>query len=547
MSTVPLPDEPDLGQLRNQARELQRQVRAGDLVALAEVAERHPGGPVDPGAAASFPLAAAQLVVARRHGLRTWTRLKRHVEAIEHYSRFPARMVADDPGDLAERFLQLACLSYEQVGPSQWEEARALAQAHPEIVEGNVHVASAVGDAAAVGRMLDADPTTASSQGGPYRWEPLLYLAYARHDPGISQSGVLDTAGRLLAAGADPNAGYLWHGLPSPFTVLTGVFGEGEQGPVRQPRHPHATALGRLLLEAGAEPNDAQVLYNRMFGPDNDHLELLLEFGLGTGDGGPWRRRLGDVLEPPVPLVRGQLAWAVAHGMAERRVLLADHGVDITSPMDGGPSDLLVRWAAADGDPPTPALLATTTGHPDLVDLLVERGVPRPAPSPAAQLTAALLAGDRPGVDRLRRAHPGLVGRIQATRPGLVAWASTTGRPEVVELLVDVGFDVDSRGRTDLPANQPWHTALHGPGRVRRPRPGPYPLAPRGRPRRHGPAIPGHTSGLGPSPGPARSHRAPGADHREPAPRRPVTRPSRPGRCGCGDDPRGLPRVGPRT
>ena len=74
--------------------------------------------------------------------------------------------------------------------------------------------------------------------------------------------------------------------------MLTGVFGQGELGPVRQPRHPHSLALARLLLEAGANPNDGQALYNRMFEPDNDHLELLFEFGLGAGDGGPWKARM---------------------------------------------------------------------------------------------------------------------------------------------------------------------------------------------------------------------------------------------------------------
>ena len=34
---------------------------------------------------------------------------------------------------------------------------------------------------------------------------------------------MLGAARTLLQAGADPNAGYLWHGLPTPFTVLTGV------------------------------------------------------------------------------------------------------------------------------------------------------------------------------------------------------------------------------------------------------------------------------------------------------------------------------------
>src|SRR5262249_61268277 len=108
--------------------------------------------------------------------------------------------------------------------------------------------------------------------------DPLFSLAYARHDPATGEAGVPGAARMLLQAGADPNAGYLWHGLPTPFTVLTGVFGEGELGPVRQPRHPHALALARLLLEAGADPNDGHALHNRKFQPGNDHLEPLLEF-----------------------------------------------------------------------------------------------------------------------------------------------------------------------------------------------------------------------------------------------------------------------------
>ena len=114
-------------------------------------------------------------------------------------------------------------------------------------------------------------------------------------------------------------------GLPSPFTVLTGVFGEGELGPVRQPRHPCAQPLARLLLTAGADANDAQALYNRMFEPGNDHLELLFEFGLGQDTGGPWLGRLGEALGSPASTLRGQLAWAITHGMTDRVRLLAEH------------------------------------------------------------------------------------------------------------------------------------------------------------------------------------------------------------------------------
>ena len=51
-------------------------------------------------------------------------------------------------------------------------------------------------------------------------------------------------------------------------------------GIVSQPPHAHSWALVTLLLDAGADPNDAQGLYNTMFRPENRWLKLLLERGL---------------------------------------------------------------------------------------------------------------------------------------------------------------------------------------------------------------------------------------------------------------------------
>jgi ankyrin repeat protein len=460
VSTVPLPEEPSLQQLRKQAKDLRRAVLAGDPEAVAEaaarypeavaeVAERHSGAPQQyPG---GLPLRAAQLIVARRYGFASWARLKRHVEVVTRYSRFPERITADGAADT---FLRLACLSYAGDEPARWDEARrildhdaGIAEGRAAgIAEGNVHVAAATADAGELRRVLAADPAAARREGGPFGWEPLLYLAYARHDPEISEDATLEAGRLLLDASADPNAGYLWHGLPSPFTVLTGVFGEGELGPVRQPRHPHSLALGRLLLEAGADPNDGQALYNRMFESGNDHLELLFEFGLGTGDGGPWRRRLGDVLDSPAEMLRGQLAWAITHGMTERVRLLVEHGADVAAPFDGGA---------------TVTSMAATTGHPDLVDYLVAHGAPALDLALPDAFVAAALAADRARLDRLLIGHPGLAAQVRTSRPALVAWAAACGEPAAVELLVELGFDVNVRGRTDVPSDQPWQTALH--------------------------------------------------------------------------------------
>jgi ankyrin repeat protein len=442
-SVADLPDEPSYEQLRNQAKDLRRAVLAGEPAALAEVAEHFPDAP------APFPLHAAQLVVARRYGFPSWARLKRHVEVIERYSRFPDRMTAGAPASLADEFLRLVTAYYADQ-PERWAEGRRLLAEHPEITAGSVHAAAAAADTAALRRILAADPAAARREGGPFQWPPLFYLAYSRHDSKVAEAAVLTAARLLLDAGADPNAGYLFQGLRTPFTVLTGVFGEGELGPVRCPRHPHSLALGRLLLQAGADPNDGQALYNRMFEPGNDHLELLFEFGLGTGDGGPWRRRLGDAVDTPAEMLCGELAWAITHGLTERVRLLVSHGVDVTSTFDGGA---------------TTTSIAATTGHPDLIDYLVAHGAPPLGLDPAEAFVAAVLAPEigsaRTGLDRLLREHPGLANQVRAARPALITWAAACGRPEAVEILAALGFDVNAKGRTDVPSDQPWQTALH--------------------------------------------------------------------------------------
>lgn len=132
------------------------------------------------------------------------------------------------------------------------------------------------------------------------------------------------------SCGAGPNAGYLWCGLSTPFTALTGVFGEGEQGPRRQPRHPFAPELATLLLTRGAHPADQQTLYNRMFRADDSHLELLFAHGLADAGPSPWELRLGEAMESRDEMWRRQVVWAAEHGFTGRLDLLARHGIDVS-------------------------------------------------------------------------------------------------------------------------------------------------------------------------------------------------------------------------
>jgi len=419
MPTVPLPTDASLVQLRKQAKEL-----------------RDTSGST---------LAEAQLTLARRHGFASWPRLKHHLEVVARFSRGPDTVPA--LADRGDEFLRLACLRYGgDDGAPSWSAARRLLAEHPEIRGASIHAAAATAAVDEVRRFVAASPGAAAAQGGPFAWEPLLYLAYARHDPAIDRDAVLATAGLLLDHGADPDAGYLWHGLPTPFTVLTGTFGEGELGPEAQPRHPHAPALAELVLAAGADPNDGQSLYNRQFEPDDDHLVVLFAHGLGTGDGGPWRRRLGDAVDTPAEMVRRQLRWAVVRDMGDRVRLLLAHGVDPAAPF-------------ADGR--TPAWMAAVHGHRDVLARLVAAGAARPEPAPPDAFLGLVLAGDRPGAEQLLAAHPGLLDRMRAQRPALVALAAEVRRPEAVRLAVELGFDVSARGNGNLLDHHPLETALH--------------------------------------------------------------------------------------
>ena len=457
--TRPLPENPSLEQLRNRARDLQRAARS-DPRATELLAQQVPGlAGADP-----LPLHVAQLALARSYGFSSWTRLRQHLAVVAEYSRDPASEISSTShGDPIAAFLMLAVLSYTDADdPSRWQRARDLLAAQPDLVARSIHGAAAAGDPAAVGAHLDRDPAGATRAGGPMRWEPLLYLTYSRVGADSVQCAEL-----LMAAGADPNAGYLWRGLPTPFTALTGVFGHGELGEHRQAAHPQQDALARRLLAHGADPNDGQTLYNRMFARDDSHLRLLFEYGLGTGDGGPWHRRMPEVTDSPEQLLRAQLTWAITHGMPERIALLAEHGVDLTAPLSSGHLPITTVH--------TPLELARLAGRADVVRLLQSLGAgPQGAPGaagpgaavhaaadPLPELVAALLEPDLGEVDRLLGTDPNLLDRCRRERPSLVLRAAVLDQPMAAELLVQKGFDPDARGRSDIVTEQPWETALH--------------------------------------------------------------------------------------
>ncbi|TGD85551.1 ankyrin repeat domain-containing protein [Mycolicibacterium sp. CH28] len=374
-----LPDNPSLDRLRVEARALQRGAVSGDRQVVDAIRRHHPGP--DIALQRRFRLHDAQLVVARSYGFSGWP-------ALVGYLNIAADLTVDPSGvdehaiGSADRFCALASLRYDHTdAPPRWQAAADLLEANPDVPQQHVWAAATAADPAALHRQISARPDLANTAGGPFGWVPLLYLCYSRVPLPHNEDQVLAAAGVLLDAGADPNAGYLWRAMATPFTALTGVFGEGEQGPGRQPRHRFAPALAGLLLARGAHPVDHQTLYNRMFRADDSHLELLFRHGLGEAGPSPWERRLGEAMETRDQMWQRQIDWAAQHGFADRLDLLARHGVDVSGAeltIASIPDDPNIRdddgatalhHAAWSGDLALMQQLLDAGADPDAVDL----------------------------------------------------------------------------------------------------------------------------------------------------------------------------------
>ena len=436
-----LPGNANLEQLKKGAKSFQRAVRAGDAGAAEFVREFHPRlSDAQPGSPElnGFMRTDAQLVIARQFGFTSWPKLKAHLELVKRYARSPHEQPVGEPltddRAVVDEFLRLACLTYGDDDPDRLRRAHALLEQHDWLDRASVHTIAATGHVDAARELLDRDPAHASLAGGPHGWEPLLYLTYSRVPLGPSRSA-LAVARLLLEHGADPNAGYLWEGLIPPFTALTGALGGG--GTI--PKRPEGLALARLLLQAGADANDGQALSNQGWGPnrDEDWLELLFEFRLGTGDGGPWRRLLGERQDSPQKMLEDLLIAAAAHGFTDRVRRLLAHGVDpdgreITHPIRQGRS---------------PVQEAALNGHMDIVSLLVDAGASWEHDQ-VDEVIATAMAGDAPAVERLLAADPGLRGRAIERCPDQLVRAAAQNRYEAVALLIELGFDVNARSRT---------------------------------------------------------------------------------------------------
>ena len=436
MPSRSLPNDPSLAHLRKDAKRLRQAVAAGDAGARAQVREFHPRAER---ALARFSLSDAQLVTARVYGFASWTRLKQHLAEVEPliWNAPPP-----DPAERVDAFVRLACMTYSDWHESNPAKARRMLAEHAGLVDSNIYAASAAGEVDAVRALIDRDPALVSDKGGPLGWEPLLYACYSRLETLDASHSTVEVARLLLSRGADANAGFLWSGSYA-FTALTGAFGRGEDWP-NQPPHPECDALARLLLDAGADPNDSQVLYNRHFKDDDDHLTLLFAYGLGQEKNGPWLKRLTGENSTPARMLVQQLCWAAMKGFRTRVRLLVEHGVDVNTPSPRSGR--------------TPYLEALRAGQHAIADDLLAHGATKMALDQVESFALACIAGDRVEVESRLAQDPTLLERLgHQGRVDLLHRAVAAQQADGVRLIVALGVDVNGM----VPGTGHDRSALH--------------------------------------------------------------------------------------
>jgi ankyrin repeat protein len=417
----------NLETLKTEAKRWLRALRAGGARARERLRAAHPGAPARPG------LRDVQHALAREHGLGSWAALKDAVADRERARR--------SHGERAAEFLELACLNYGvRPGTEDWDpsypdgpERRRLAarilDSHPEVGRAGIHAAAVCGDLAEVERVLAERPRAARETGGPWGWEPLLYVCFGRLPIPAAGDNAVAIARALLDHGADPNVSFT--DGENHFTPLTGAIGEGERPPEAVPPHPQAEALVRLLLERGADPHDRQALYNgSLWHDDARWLDLLYAHATATRGRVDWN-------EAGEPTLDHLLGYAVARNHLRRAEWLLEHGANPDLAGRYGRRSLHER-----------ALLG---GLSDMAALLLRYGAQPAALEGLEAFQAACLRLDRRQAQALLDGHPEFLRSAAPLRA-----AAEHDRAEAAALLLDLGTSPDVEG-----SEQPGHRALH--------------------------------------------------------------------------------------
>jgi len=332
----------------------------------------------------------------------------------------------------------------------------------PDLLDEDPYLACAIGDEASLRRAADRDKGWINRPGGPLGLPPLVATTHSSlaRLPDYRQR-LIACASFLLSAGANPNASVARSWRPpgedaAPQSVeLSALYGAAGHN-----RDPEMT---RLLLDAGADPNDGESLYHSLENPAC--TRLLLEAGARVTGSNALYRALD--LESP-----------------EAVTLLLAKGGDPNEPASGPPA---IEWGApllwairrrakphveallAAGAAPTaqtPAgqsafALAQQYGLPDVAEALLRAAGADAGLSEEQQFVAACAQGDEAAARGLRSQRPDLPGGLTQAQQRMLPELAAAGCGEAVRLMVELGWPIAIRGG-DWDASALNHAVFRG-------------------------------------------------------------------------------------
>jgi len=348
------------------------------------------------------------------------------------------------------------------------EKATGILTEHPELASSDIHIAAMLGEANAVERFIEADPSSVNVKSGPRNVDPLTALCFSvflQRDPSRSE-GFVRAARALLDAGADVDTGFYdeshqpnaeWESL------LYGAAGVAF--------HPELT---RLLLERGADPNDEETPYHSPETDDNRALLVLLDSGTLTQDSmNTMLLRKTDWHDPQgVRLI-------LEHGAEVNRLtrwgktalhnaLISGNGMDIIDILlEHGADPTIVAPQSERGriDASSTGLsgiaIAARRGRADALDAFRARGFSVELHG-VERLAAACARNDRATIEQIRATQPEVVAALRSDGAEFLGRFAESANTDGVACLLDLGIPVDARYHGDgYFGTAPRSTALH--------------------------------------------------------------------------------------
>ena len=435
-----LPDRPNFEHLRKQAKDLLRLYRNHDPSAFERFRRALPaaaGKDDNAIAALDLKLRDVQSAIAREYGFPTWRNLKNNVDWRNSRN-------SDAREDAVPLWLHQV-YGHENDRPNPQLAARMLAE-RPDLGSGDLMLACAIGDEAAVRSALAADPAPGPAAlnriANPWRCpgckQPLGMppLVAATHSSLLRlpefHDRLIACARLLLDHGADPNQSWLSGGHP-----LSALFGAAGKN--------HDPELTRILLEAGANPNDNESLYHSTEAPDQLCMRLLLEAGAkvdGTNaihhqldreniDGLRLLLEYTHDINHVSTTLPNPLIWAIHRGRSAAHVeALLAAGADPHASTTHG----LSAWR-----------LAMQSGLREVAGLLERAGAGESLSAEELFVSACSACGE-PTARGLLSAHPGLFSRLSPVQLHLLPHLASTGNDRAVRLMVELGWPIAVTG-----------------------------------------------------------------------------------------------------